>query len=110
MSTINSSNSLGESLQGRRVDNKLSNEQKTKAQEILDKYDTSKLTEADHNSIKEAFKSAGIKPGEDLKNILESNGIKPGGPGKGPRGAGPGHPPPPRNGASSTGNLVNISA
>jgi hypothetical protein len=56
-------------------DNKLTDQQKTQAQEIISQYDPDNMTEEDRMSMMEELREAGIHPGEDMKNILEEAGF-----------------------------------
>lgn len=81
---------------------KLTDEQKTAAEEILAQYDPEALSEEDAEEIRQQLREAGIAPSRDLKSVLEEAGFDaeqlrpqgPGGPG-GPNGAGGAPPPPP---------------
>jgi len=57
-------------------DYKLSDEQKTQLEEILSQYDSTNMTEEDKRSMMEEIKAAGIRPGEDLKNVMASAGFE----------------------------------
>jgi len=78
---------------------KLTDEQKTAAEEILAQYDPEALSEEDAEEIRQQLREAGIAPSRDLKSVLEEAGfdteqLRPQGPG-GPGGAGGAPPPPP---------------
>lgn len=49
-------------------------EQKSTLSEILAQYDSEDLSEEDAKSIVETFQKAGIRPGEELKNLLKEAG------------------------------------
>ena len=53
----------------------LTEEQKNTLNEILAQYDSEDLSEEDAQTIVEAFKEAGIQPGEELKSLLEDAGF-----------------------------------
>lgn len=77
---------------------KLTDEQKTAAEEILAQYDPENVSEEDAEEIRQQLRDAGIAPSRDLKALLEEAGFdaeqfRPQGPGGGPEGAPP--PPPP---------------
>ncbi len=60
-------------------DNPLTEDQKTKLEEILANYDSENLSENDTIAIMDEIKSAGIAPGKELKETMEAAGfdIKP---------------------------------
>lgn len=53
----------------------LTEEQKQTATSILETFEGKALTEDDAKSIAQAFKDAGIRPGEDLRTIVEDAGF-----------------------------------
>ena len=57
-------------------DYKINEQQKTQLDEILARYDPENMTEEDMRSMLEEIRAAGIRPGEDLKNSLESAGFE----------------------------------
>ncbi len=69
----------------------LTDDQKTQLTEILSNYDAENMTETDIQSMRDDIRSAGIRPGEELKSILEDSGFEVGPPQGGP---------PPMQGAS----------
>lgn len=81
---------------------RLSEEQKSAAEEILSQYDPESLSDEDVDAIKQQLRDAGIGPSRDLKDLLDEAGFDaeqfrpkgPGGPG-GPGGGLEGAPPPP---------------
>lgn len=71
---------------------KLTDDQKSKLQEILAKYDSESATDEEIKSMLDEIKETGIRPSEDLKNTLQEAGfeLKPpqgGPPPMGPNGA-----------------------
>lgn len=96
MTSIDSINSVGSSRMmpppppmGRTQ--ALTDDQKTQLTGILDKYDSSSMTETDVQSMRDEIREAGIRPNEELKSILEDSGFEVGPPQGGP---------PPMQGAS----------
>lgn len=93
---------------------KLTDEQKTAAEEILAQYDPEELSEEDVEEIRQQLRDAGIAPSRDLKALLEEAGFDaeqfrpkgPGGPGGGPEGAPP--PPPPELSEEQVQTLASI--
>lgn len=77
----------------------MTDEQKEKVSSLLEKYDTSNMTETSTKSLMDEIKSLGVKPGEDLKEILDSVGINP------PKGQKPPPPPPKQEDTSITNDL-----
>lgn len=78
---------------------KLSDEQKSAAEEILAQYDPDDLSEEDVDAIKQQLRDAGVGPSRELKDLLQEAGFdaerfRPAGPG-GPGGSPEGAPPPP---------------
>lgn len=53
----------------------MTNSQKEKAQEIIEKYASEDFTEEDFLAMGKELREAGIRPGEDLKSMLAENGI-----------------------------------
>ena len=51
----------------------LTDEQKTQLTEILSNYDAENMTATDVQSMWDEIRSAGIRPGEELKSILEDS-------------------------------------
>lgn len=69
----------------------LSDEQKNILKEILQQYNPDSMSAESMKSLREEVRAAGIKPGEDMKNIMEEAGFKVGPPRdrkEGMRGAG----------------------
>lgn len=105
MNTINFDITAGLS-RGSGFSAKLSEEQKSAAEEILAQYDPDSLSDDDVDAIKQQLRDAGVGPSRDLKDLLQEAGFdaeqfKP----KGPDGSaggpgGPGGPPPPPAGLS----------
>jgi hypothetical protein len=62
-------------MRGMRPQEKLTDEQKQKVQDILSKYDTDSLTSSDAKSIFKAFEDAGIK-GPGLRDAIEETGVE----------------------------------
>jgi ferritin-like protein len=56
---------------------KMTDEQKEKVTELLKKYDSSNMTEESMKSLMEEIKSLGVKPGDDLKELMDEAGFKP---------------------------------
>ncbi len=79
-------------MQKPRENYKMSDEEKTKVKSLLEQFDTKELSEDDTKSLFEQIKSLGVKPGDDLKSLMEDAGIKPQKPpqggGKPPQGGG----------------------
>lgn len=80
-------------MQQPRENYKMSDEEKTQVKSLLEQYDTENMTEEDTQSLFEEIKSLGVKPGEDLKTMMEDAGVKPPKP---PQGGGK----PPQGGSS----------
>ena len=75
----------------------LTDDQKSQLQEIAAKYDPESMTREDVASMMAEIQEAGIRPGEDMKSILEEAGfeLQPPQGGAPPKGmGGPGGPPP----------------
>jgi hypothetical protein len=53
----------------------LTDEQKTKINDILSQYDASNVTEDDAKAIFQAFKDAGIRPGPGMRETIEAAGF-----------------------------------
>lgn len=64
-------------MQQPRENYKMSDEEKTQVKSLLEQYDTENMTEEDTQSLFEEIKSLGVKPGEDLKTMMEDAGVKP---------------------------------
>jgi len=58
----------------------LTDDQKTQLSEILSKYDAGNMTEKDIRAMRDDIKNADIRPGEELKTILEDSGFQVGPP------------------------------
>jgi mono/diheme cytochrome c family protein len=92
---------------------KLTDEQKTAAEEILAQYDPEQLSEEDVEQIKQQLRDVGIAPSRDLKGLLEEAGFdaeqfrpqRPGGSGGPPDGA---PPPPPELSEEEVQTLASI--
>lgn len=69
----------------------LTDAEKEKLQEIIDKYDPEEMTEESQKEMFEELKSAGIRPGKELKSTLENAGFEMPKPPQGP--------PPPKMGS-----------
>lgn len=76
ISSINASNSMHKPMHMQQPSQPLTDEQKETVNSILSNYDSSKMTEADYESLKVEFVDAGIKPSEDLKGIMEEAGFE----------------------------------
>ena len=94
ISSIGSSNAMRPPMQ--QPVQSMTDEQKTAASEILANYDSTSMTDAEHESLRAEFEEAGITPSKELGSIMEGAGFEiPSGPG-GPQGAkGSGKPKPP---------------
>lgn len=64
-------------MQQPRENYKMSDEEKTQVKSLLEQYDTENLTEEDTKSLFEEIKALGVKPGEDLKTMMDEAGVKP---------------------------------
>lgn len=73
-----------------RVNYKMTEEQKTSFAEIIASYDTANMSDEDMMSLRQELSAEGIKPGEDLKGLMETAGVK-------------GTPPPPPPGGMGGG-------
>jgi len=62
----------------------LTDDQKTQLTEILSNYDAENMTATDTQSMRDEIRSAGIRPGAELKSILEDSGFEVGPPQGGP--------------------------
>jgi hypothetical protein len=62
----------------------LTDDQKSQLTEILSNYDAENMTDTDIQSMRDEISSAGIRPGEELKSILEDSGFEVGPPQGGP--------------------------
>ena len=62
----------------------LTDDQKTQLTEILSNYDPANMTDSDVQSMRDEINNAGIRPGEELKSILEDSGFEVGPPQGGP--------------------------
>ena len=67
----------------------LTEDQKTKLEEILAKYDSENLSDEDWAALREELKDAGIPPCRDTFSIMREAGIKPPPPPEGGKGPGP---------------------
>ncbi|MBK7105755.1 MAG: hypothetical protein IPH62_10765 [Ignavibacteriae bacterium] len=59
-----------------KVNNSLTDEQKSTLKEIISNYDSSNMTENNWKSMMEEIKSSEIGPGEDMKVIMEEAGFE----------------------------------
>lgn len=64
-------------MQKPRENYKMSDEEKTQVKSLLEQYDTENLSEDDTNTLFDQIKSLGVKPGDDLKTLMEDAGVKP---------------------------------
>ena len=71
----------------------LTEEQKSKREEILAKYDSENLSEEDWEALREELKEAGIPPCRDTFTMMQEAGIQPPPPPEGGKGPGPMPPP-----------------
>jgi hypothetical protein len=94
---INSGSQVGMFQRPPMENYKMTDEQKTKLQDILSTYDAKNLTDEDKMSMMQEIRKAGIRPGDDLKTTLEDAGfdLTPPPPG--------GQPPMGAGGAGATG-------
>ena len=85
---------IGQSMLNRETNQiSLTDEQKTKLEEILAKYDSENLSEEDWAALRDELKDAGIPPCRDTFSIMRDAGIKPPPPPEGGKGPGPMPPP-----------------
>jgi hypothetical protein len=63
--------------QPERVNYKMTDEQKAQFSEIIANYDSENMTKEDMESLRSELETAGIKPGDDLKELMEGAGFKP---------------------------------
>jgi hypothetical protein len=56
---------------------KMTDEEKTTLSSILSKYDSSSMSGEDMKSMMDEIKEAGIKPSDDMKDIMDAAGFKP---------------------------------
>ncbi len=87
-----SSAQFGGGMNMPRFNYEMTDEDKETFADIIEKYDSANMTKEDTESLRSELKDAGIKPGEDLKNMMQEAGFDMPGPppGKGtpPQGAG----------------------
>lgn len=105
ISGLGSFQAMQTNMMGMRRDVALTDDQKSTVNDILSNYDAENLTADDTQAIFDAFREAGIQPGDSLKETVEAAGFdleqfKPEGP-QGP-------PPPPPSQTSSS--KVNVSS
>lgn len=87
ISNISSTASTQMSMRMQPLNQPMTDEQKTAASEILEKYDSANMTEADHESLRAELEEAGISPSKELGKMMEDEGFEiPKGP-RGPKGA-----------------------
>ncbi len=72
-----STNSFSQMPQMERVNYQMTDEQKDQFSEIIANYDPENVTKEDMDSLRSELEAAGIKPGEDLKNLMDEAGFKP---------------------------------
>ena len=70
-----SSSSSGIFYPNMKVNNTLSDDQKTSLKEIISNYDPKNMSEDDWKIMMDEIKSSGIGPGEDMKQIMEDAGF-----------------------------------
>lgn len=70
-----SSSSSGIFYPNMKVNNTLSDDQKTSLKEIISNYDPKNMSEDDWKIMLDEIKSSGIGPGEDMKQIMEDAGF-----------------------------------
>lgn len=100
---IDSSTSASQTMMLRQRENyKMSDDEKQKVTDLLAKYDVSTLTDDEKQSLMEEIKSMGVKPGDDLKNIMDEAGFTPPKPPEGGM--------PPMNGASDSESTEQLPA
>lgn len=87
ISNISSTAATQMSMRMQPLNQPMTDEQKTAASEILAKYDSTNMTEADHESLRTELEEAGITPSKELGKMMEEEGFEiPKGP-RGPKGA-----------------------
>ncbi len=72
-----STNGFSQAPQMERVNYKMTDEQKSQFSEIIANYDSENMTKEDMESLRSELESAGIKPGDDLKGLMDEAGFKP---------------------------------
>ena len=77
ISSISSASLYQYTSQTGSVSNVLTDDQKTKLQEIISQYDPNNMTADDMKSMMDEIKSAGITPSKGLKDTLDAAGFKP---------------------------------
>lgn len=98
INSISSAGFSGQTPMSRPTNNTLTDSQKATAADIISKYSADSMTEESAAAMRNELTEAGIKPGEDLKGILESAGFEvqgPEGAKQGGKAQGGGKPPPP---------------
>lgn len=59
---------------------KMTEQDKTKFSEIVANYDPKNMSESDKAALRDDLKAAGLRPGEDMKNMMEQAGFQVGPP------------------------------
>jgi hypothetical protein len=59
-----------------RMNYAMSDDQKVAATEIISRFDPKNMTADDEKNMREQLRAEGIRPGEDLKNLLTEAGFK----------------------------------
>lgn len=75
ISNISGTGSAQMSMRMQPLNQPMTDEQKTAASEILAKYDSANMTEADHESLRAEFEETGITPSQELGKIMEEEGF-----------------------------------
>lgn len=101
ISSVGSTGSVAYTQQNSRAGSTLTEDQKTKLQEIIANYDPENMDEESTKAMMEEIKSAGITPGKEFGDIMNEAGFKP--PEK-PQGGMQG--PPPSEGTQSVPQFV----
>ncbi len=98
---IGSSSSTSQTMMYKQRENyKMTDEQKQSVTDLLSQYDdVSSISDDEKETLMENIKDLGVKPGDDLKNIMESAGFEPPKPPEG------GMPPQSSDSTSSTEEL-----
>jgi hypothetical protein len=86
---------------GQRMNYTMSDDQKVAAAEIISRFDPKNMTAEDDKNMREQLRSEGIRPGEDLKNLLTEAGFKVAQPERGKQ------PPPQMNMSNELQNTIN---
>ncbi|MFH0735882.1 MAG: hypothetical protein V1773_14670 [bacterium] len=104
ISSISSNNYQYQSQSVTKTETKLTDDQKTTLQSILDKYDPENMTEDSLMSMMDEIKEAGITPSKEFGEIMDTAGFERPEPPSGPPPSGP--PPSSSTSNSKTTQLV----